>query len=353
MAAMNDSNHQREQQDYTPNNPLLLSLPLRQDLHSNRSRYNGNWKMSSIPSSGSASFFFQQEGYNSAEVRGTVDHQTETPCLDIFSDLFEAHHLRGMARIQPNLSFELMPIPHQNNAALREIGATNETRNPKMPQPKLTSRGVVIGAASASQSSATTPSSPPAITGTPPMSLLAQPEGSSMSPPNVVPSQHIPQQQQQQPQQQLLQSSHRTQTHKRSDQRRREALRSSFARLLAVIPVSIQQAHTAAAGSDVDDDDDGDDGEGDDDRVGPTGVGTGGTGVGQAEVGANGPRLPNRVETMRMAIAYVRGLQERNAALDSRIEELRREYTQLCNANNHSAADNGDDARARQGAAKD
>ncbi|KAJ3003346.1 UNVERIFIED_CONTAM: hypothetical protein HDU68_005734, partial [Siphonaria sp. JEL0065] len=94
-----------------------------------------------------------------------------------------------------------------------------------------------------------------------------------------------------------------------SDQRRREALKSSFTRLLAVIPQQVQDASAAAAASsstsppawhfDVDDDDN--------------------------ELDKDGAKLPNRVETMQMTIKYIHSLKEKNEGLDNRIDQLKRE----------------------------
>ncbi|KAJ3018064.1 UNVERIFIED_CONTAM: hypothetical protein HDU68_011344 [Siphonaria sp. JEL0065] len=102
----------------------------------------------------------------------------------------------------------------------------------------------------------------------------------------------------------------RTLNHKKSDQRRREALKSSFTRLLAVIPQQVQDASAAAASAsppalhfDMDDDDN--------------------------ELDKDGAKLPNRVETMQMTIKYIHSLKEKNEGLDSRIDQLKRELQML------------------------
>ncbi|KAI8607854.1 hypothetical protein BC830DRAFT_1086636 [Chytriomyces sp. MP71] len=106
--------------------------------------------------------------------------------------------------------------------------------------------------------------------------------------------------------------------HKRSDQRRREALRTSFNRLLSVIPqtapsesppsslASSAQGLPATSASPPalmmgDDDDDG-------------------------ESGKNGL---NRVETMQLTIRYIHSLKEKNSLMDSKIAELQQELARL------------------------
>ncbi|KAI9347008.1 hypothetical protein BDR26DRAFT_1005124 [Obelidium mucronatum] len=110
----------------------------------------------------------------------------------------------------------------------------------------------------------------------------------------------------------------RTLNHKKSDQRRREALRSSFTRLLAVIPPALQveaaqaqaaqaQSPPALAAADELDDDDG-------------------------ALDKDGAKMPNRVETMQMTIKYIHSLKEKNEGLDGRIDGLKRELEMLRSA---------------------
>ncbi|KAJ3232261.1 hypothetical protein HDU81_003092 [Chytriomyces hyalinus] len=108
-------------------------------------------------------------------------------------------------------------------------------------------------------------------------------------------------------------------SHKKSDQRRREALRSSFNRLQSVIPQQSPTASPASSGvpgsataavpasstspppllnDDNDDDDDG------------------GKGL-------------NRVETMQATIRYIHSLRDRNMAMDGKIAALQAELLKL------------------------
>ncbi|KAJ3059722.1 hypothetical protein HDU99_006236 [Rhizoclosmatium hyalinum] len=107
----------------------------------------------------------------------------------------------------------------------------------------------------------------------------------------------------------------RTVNHKKSDQRRREALKTSFSRLLAVIPQASPlaspttvAAHSASPPSLADDDDD------------------------DADEMPDGSKAPNRVETMQLTIKYIHSLKEKNDGMDNRINQLRRELDLLRSA---------------------
>ncbi|KAI8833414.1 hypothetical protein BJ741DRAFT_612056 [Chytriomyces cf. hyalinus JEL632] len=114
-----------------------------------------------------------------------------------------------------------------------------------------------------------------------------------------------------------ISTTQRVLSHKKSDQRRREALRSSFNRLQSVIPQPSPTASPASSGvpgsavppasstspppllnDDNDDDDDG------------------GKGL-------------NRVETMQATIRYIHSLRDRNVAMDGKIAALQAELMKL------------------------
>ncbi|KAJ3230066.1 hypothetical protein HDU81_004793 [Chytriomyces hyalinus] len=119
-------------------------------------------------------------------------------------------------------------------------------------------------------------------------------------------------------------------THKKSDQRRREALRLSFARLQAVVPQQSPSASPASTGlpasgvpassasppSLLNDNIDNSNNNDDDDDDGGKGL--------------------NRVETMQATVRYIHALQEKNMAMDTKIAALQAELQRLKERQMHS-----------------
>ncbi|KAJ3266356.1 hypothetical protein HDU77_001427 [Chytriomyces hyalinus] len=122
-------------------------------------------------------------------------------------------------------------------------------------------------------------------------------------------------------------------THKKSDQRRREALRLSFARLQAVVPQQSPSASPASTGlpasgvpassasppsllNDNMDNTNSNNNNDDDDDDGGKGL--------------------NRVETMQATVRYIHALQEKNSAMDTKIAALQAELQRLKERQMHS-----------------